>query len=63
VLLNVEEGCLQIRVIELIGNTEAKRTELTALLNNGVHEAKIEDHCSPLFVRLDLLEEVLIDNS
>jgi hypothetical protein len=63
VLLDVEEGGFQVGVVELVSNTEAKWAELTALLDNRVLEAHHVDHGSPFLVGLNLLKEVLVDNS
>ena len=34
VLLNIKHGCLKIRVVELVGDTETERTELSTFLHN-----------------------------
>ena len=60
--LDVNEGGLKIGVVELVGNTETKRSELSTLLHNRVHKAHHEDHSSPLLVGFDLFEEVLVDD-
>jgi len=63
VLLNVEQGGLKIRIVEFVGDTETKRTELSALLDNRVHEAHHKDHSAPFLVGLHLFEEVLVNDS
>lgn len=62
-LLHVEQRGIEIRSIELIRHREADRTELPSLLDNRVQEADSESEGSPLFIRLDLLNEVLVDYS
>ena len=60
-ILAEDERGLEIGRVELVRDAEAKRSELSALVHNGVHEADGEDDVSPLLIWLDLLEEVLSD--
>jgi len=62
VLLDEGEGSLKVREVELIRYAESKRSELSSLLDDGVHEADGVDDGPPLLVWLDLLEEVLVDH-
>lgn len=61
VVLAEDERGLEIGGVELVWDTESERSELSALVHNRVHEADSEDNVSPLLVRFDLFEEVLID--
>ena len=63
VILNEHERSLQIRTVELVWNTEAQRSELSALIKDRVHETDSEDNVSPLLIWLNLLQEVLVDQS
>jgi hypothetical protein len=62
VVLAIKERSLKISSVELIGFAETKSTELSSLLYDGVQEAEGEDDGSPLVIRLNLLEEVLVDH-
>ena len=62
VLVDVAQGGLEVRVVELVGDTEPERSELPPLLHDRVHEAHGEDQGPPLVVRLDLFKEVLVDH-
>jgi len=59
-LLKVNERGIKVRAIELIGETEADRTELPTLLDYRVEEAGSVGKRSPSLVRLDFLKEVLV---
>ena len=61
-LIDVRKRGFQIGVVELVGDTETEWSELSSLLDNGVHEANREDEGSPLFIYLDLFKEVLVDH-
>jgi len=63
VVLNEDKRGLKIGRVELVWDTEAERSELSALIDDRVHEAESEDRLSPVLVRLDLLKEVLSDES
>jgi hypothetical protein len=62
VALAVGHGGLQVSGVELVRLGETEGTELAALLDDGVHEAKGEHKGSPLVIGLDLLKEVLVDH-
>lgn len=40
-------GCVQVGIVELVGNVETERTELSSLLNDGMEEADSERKFSP----------------
>jgi len=61
VLLDEQEGRLQVTIVELVWHSESKGTELSALKHNGVHEADGEDNTLPFVQRLDLFKEVSVD--
>lgn len=61
-LIDIRKGGFQIGVVELVGDTETKWSELSSLLDDGMHEADGEDEGSPLVIWLDLFKEVLADH-
>ena len=62
-LLNEGQGGLKIGIVECVWDTESKWSELSSLKENGMHEAESEHNGSPFVIWLDLLKEVLVDNS
>jgi len=63
VLFNESEGSLKISIVECVRDAESEWTELSSLEEDRVHEAKSEYNRSPFVIWLDLLKEVLVDNS
>ena len=61
-LLHVEQRGFQVRTVEFVRHTESNGAELLSLLNGRVEEAGSVGEGSPLFIRLDLLQEVLVDH-
>lgn len=61
-LFHVEHRGIQVRGIELVRHGETDGSELSSLLDNRVQEADGESKGSPFFIRLDLLNEVLVDH-
>jgi hypothetical protein len=49
--------CVQVGIVELIGNVETKRTELSSLLNNGMEETNSESKFPP---HIWLLERIAL---
>jgi len=62
VLLQVEEGGIEIRRVELVRQRETNGSELSALLDNRVQEASSVGQHTPFLVRLDLLKEILVNH-
>jgi len=62
VLFHVEHRGIQIGGIELVRHGETDGSELSSLLDNGMQEADGKGEGSPLFIRLDLLNEILRDH-
>jgi len=54
-------GSLQIRVIELILGVPSKRTELSSLLHNSMHERKSKQHLLPDLRLLATVDEGVVE--
>lgn len=53
-LFEIKKRSLKIRVVELVWDTETKRSKLPSLLHHRVHEANSEHKGTPLVVWFDL---------
>jgi hypothetical protein len=62
-LLNESERSLEISIVECVRDAESKWSELSSLHEDGVHEAESKHNGSPFVIRLNLLKEILVDNS
>lgn len=54
-LVKIKKRGLEIRVVELVWNAEAKRPKLPSLLDHRVHEAYSEHELAPLVIWFDFL--------
>jgi hypothetical protein len=63
VLLDESKGSLKISIVECVRDAESEWTELSSLEENRMHKAHSEYNRSPFVIWLNLLKEILVDNS